>query len=127
MSSHGMPACANWRKGGSGETGQPPARRKGSRVLGGCLFGLRGSWLYPLVSTDFGQLSASPKASLSLGFPTLATNLGQDTLVDRCHLPLYSAEPSPDLRTECQSFYVCCVFPGHSDCSLSSPISSISL
>jgi hypothetical protein len=54
MSSNEMPTCASWRKGGSGETGQPSDRRKGFGVLGCWWLGLGDSWCYLLVSIDLG-------------------------------------------------------------------------
>lgn len=72
MSSNEMPACGSWRRDGSGESGQPPVRRKGFRVLGGCMLGLGGSWLYLLIFTDLGQLrtcTRSFKSSFLWAFP----------------------------------------------------------
>lgn len=97
MSSNEMPACANWRRDGSGETGQPPVRRKGFRVLGGCMLGLGGSWLNSLVSTDLGQLQTCTRSSLKS--PCLwAFHFGTGHL-DRHHLSLILCWPLPSLRT----------------------------
>lgn len=95
MSSNEMPTCASWRKGGSGETGQPSAGREGSGVFGGCLPCLGGSWLSVLwsplalasleCSTSFEPVLGPSQASLPLSFLTLATTLEQNSLVDRHH------------------------------------------